>query len=225
MEIKTDAYKNEGMYLHFPNGDCLDLSQDTIKQLGEEYWNNPSKLPPSMRENEYFKTCEVFPYRGQNVFCSAMKPLLPFLEKINNFVSYDKVTAVYVDRMGHLHVSDTAINKALQYVVNMSFFEYCEDVKQYKEYFRGIIPFMDLSEAVSHLFLNIYWLNKADAGKINETIKKIHYNMTNTSKSCIKRLNLICKSDAFMNAYVHTHSIIELLSSHPGTMLEQYFQN
>lgn len=224
MEIKTEVYKKQGMYLLFTNGDTLDFSKENIKQLADEYWNNPLKLPSQIRENKIFKTCTVCPYRGQDVFCSAMKPLLPFLEKVENFVSYDKVTVIFIKDKDIMYVSDTTMQDALQYVTNMSIFEYCEDVKQYHKYFQGVIPLMDLKEAVSRIFMNIYWLNRGDSEIVNKIIDELNDHITVTSKSCVDRLNLMCKSDVFQNAYVKTHTLAMMLSFDINDTLEQYFK-
>jgi hypothetical protein len=225
ININRNIHQKEGMYLHFADGGFLDFSKDQVRNLAEEYWNNPSKLPPHIRENDAFKTCTVCPFTGQSVFCSAMKPLLPFLEKIDRFNSYDKVIAVYVKKEGLEYVSETNMQRALQYVTNMAIFEYCEDAKQYHIYFQGIEPLMDMSEAVSLLFLNIYWLNKGDRNKVISKINDMRHAVTVTSKSCVNRLNLMCKSDAFVNAYVRTHMLAEMLHINiVDALLEKYFQ-
>lgn len=223
--IAKEGRQPEGMYLHLPDGHILDFSQERVRLLAEEYWNNPDKLPQQVRQNDAFKTCTVCPFSGQNVFCSAIKPLLPFLEEIDRFNSYDKVTAVYATKEGLLHLSETNMQKALQYVTNMAIFEYCEDAKQYQVYFRGIEPFLEMGEAVSRLFLNIYWLHDGDRGKVAEIIDSLRYAVTVTSKNCVERLNLMCSKDAFINAYVRTHILSEMLvSGVVDASLEGYFK-
>jgi hypothetical protein len=220
-----DIHKNEGMYLHFSDNSFLDLSKDHVRNLADEYWNNPLKLPPHIRENNAFKTCAVCPFVGQDVFCSAMKPLLPFLEQMDSFNSYDKVTAVYVKQEGFEYVSETTMQGALQYVTNMAIFEYCEHAKQYRTYFQGIEPLMDMGEAVSRLYLNIYWLNEGDQEKVIKIIDEMRHVATITSKNCVKRLNLICKSDAFVNAYVRTYYFADMLRIKVvNGLLEAYFK-
>jgi hypothetical protein len=222
--VEKDMHKSAGMYLHFTDGGLIDLSKNQVRSLAEEYWNNPSKLPPHIRQDDAFRTCDVCPFKGQNVFCSAMKPLLPFLEEIEQFNSYDRVTAVYVKKQGLAYVSETNMQSALQYVTNMAIFEYCEDAKQYNVYFQGIEPFMELSEAVLRLFLNIYWLNRGDGEKVRTVIEEMRHAVTVTSKNCVGRLNLMCKSDAFINAYVKTHILSELLDVDMiEETLEEYF--
>ncbi len=224
LEIRTDAHKKEGLYLYFANGDSLSFLAEDIRQLADEWWNNPSKIPSHIKEKEDFKTCSICPYKGQNVFCSAVKPLLPVLEKVEKFLSHDKVTAVYVKREGVLQVSDTTMQNALQYIVNMSFFEYCEETKKYHEYFRSVTPFMTTNEAICHIFLSIYWLNKGDEAKTKKIIDQLNLDITNTTKSCVNRLRLICKSDAFMNAYVKTQASAEMLALNIEPTLEKYFE-
>jgi len=223
MEIKTDAYKKEGMYLHFANGDFFDLSVENIKRLGDEFWGSPEKLPVHIRCNDAFKTCTVCPYKGQDVFCSAMKPLLPFLEGIEKFASYDDVAAIYLNKYGVLSICETKVQAALQYVTNMSVFQYCESMKQYSRYFKGIAPFMTLEEVASRIFLNIYWLNKRNSDKLKQVIQQLCNDVTVTSESCIKRLRLMCHSDAFMNAYIETHIYPALLSINSEEVINKYF--
>jgi hypothetical protein len=223
MLIDIDHYYKEGMYLNWADGRILDLSKENVHRLADEYWNDPSKLPPHVRKDDALKTCSVCPFKGQSVLCSAIKPLLPFLEEIDRFNSYDDVTVVYVQRRGLVDVCETNMQNALQYVTNMSIFEYCEDAKQYRIYFQGIKPFMGLKETLPHLFLNIYWLNKGDWKKVHTVIDEIRYAVTVTSKNCVERLNLICKRDAFVNAYVKTHILADMLGVNFDEMLEKYF--
>jgi len=223
LDINFDDFQKEGIYLQFPDGSSMDFSKERIKQLADEYWNNPVKIPPHIREQENFKTCEVCPYKGQNVFCSAMKPLLPFLEEMEKFTSYDKVMVVYIAKEGILHASETTMQGAMQYVANMALFEYCEDTKQYKKYFTGITPLMDSKKAMCKIFLNIYWLSKGNSEKAKKILDDLNRDVTCTATSCVKRLNTICKSDVFMNAYVKTQTITDILSMSFETLLEKYF--
>lgn len=224
-DICIDTHKREGMYLHFTDGVLLDLSKERVQRLADEYWNNPAKLPLHIRQDNAFKTCDVCPFKGRSVFCSAIKPLLPFLEEMDKFRSFDKVTAVYVKKEGLAYISETAMQNALQYVTNMAVFEYCEKAKQYHIYFQGIEPFMDMSEARSRLFLNIYWLNKGDREKVGRLIDEMRHAVTVISKNCVERLNLLCKSDAFINAYIKTHTLAETLAiAGIDATLEEYFQ-
>lgn len=224
MNIKTENYKKKGMYLLFPDGHSIDLSEENIKRLGDEYWNDPAKLPPSIRHNDDFKTCTVCPFRGQDVLCSAIKPLLPFLEEMENFVSYDKVTAVYLREEGFLYVRDTQMQNALQYVTNMSTFQYCEDMKKYHKYFNGITPFMGSDEIVRAIFLNVYYLSGGNKGEMDRVIKELLFGMTVTGQGCVKRLNLMCKSDAFKNAYVKTQVYTMMLSALSEKDMGEFFE-
>ncbi len=122
MQIDTEACEKEGMYLYFSNGESMDLSLETIKRVSEEIWNDPTLLPPQMRAHVDFKVCTVCPFRGKDILCSAMKPLLPFLEQVDKFVSWDRATAVYVHKNGEITISETDLQRALQYITNMSLF-------------------------------------------------------------------------------------------------------
>ncbi len=62
MNINTEDYKKEGLYLHFSDGGFLDISRERIEKLGEEYWHDPRRLPESIRDHHDFKTCTVCPF-------------------------------------------------------------------------------------------------------------------------------------------------------------------
>jgi len=224
MLINLDGYDKEGLYLILTDGGFLDLSKERVRLLADEYWNNPAKLPPHVRQHDVFKTCSVCPFKGQSVFCSAMKPLLPFLEEMDRFNSFDRVTAVYVKKKGVVKISETNMQTALQYVTNMAVFEYCEDAKQYLMYFKGIEPLMDMKETLSRLFMNIYWINGGNWQKAQAVIEEMRYAITVTSKNCVERLNLMCNSDAFVNAYVKTHILAEMLRMNIDETLGEYFR-
>ncbi len=211
--IDLSSFKREGLYLFLENGRFLDFSKDRIKELGDEYWSNPDKLPEAIRKDERFKTCTICPYHGQNVFCSAMKPLLPFLEELEAFKSFDNVFAVCVDKNGMIYASRTTLQRALQYVSNMALFEYCEDAKKYRPYFKGIHPFMDINDAVAIIFLNLYCLHAGDRTKIDARLKEITDAVKVTSASCINRLRTMCHSDSFINSYIMTHTFADAFSS------------
>jgi hypothetical protein len=220
MNIDLSVKRSDGLHLYCANGDYLNLSCDNIKQLADEWWNNPEKIPEHIRQNDHFKTCEVCPYRGKNVFCSAMKPLLPFLEALNKFSSYDTATAIYVKDGILICASDVPMQNALQYVVNLALFEYCEDAKQFRKYFQGITPFMAADEVARIIFQNVYCQYKGDKDKVQAEIEKMNYDITNTTTSCVKRLNVLCSSDAFMNAYIGTQATVALMLARLHKYLE-----
>jgi hypothetical protein len=223
MDIKFEACQKDGIYLFFSDGTSIDFSKERIKALGDDYWSDPEKLPKAVREHEDFKTCSVCPYRGQNVFCSAMKPLLPFLEEMERFESHSTVAAVHV-RSGQIrYIPATSMQHALKYVTSMALLEYCEDAKVHYKYFRGIDPFMSTKEAGCRLFMNIFWLHQGDRPKVEETLKEIHHSMLVTAKNCVKRLNLMCKSDVFMNAFILSEGFLAVLSMDPDDLLKEYF--
>jgi hypothetical protein len=220
MKIDNNLYRDEGMYVHCENGTVFDFSLNNIEILANEYWNNPDKLSNEIRNDALFKTCSVCPYRGQDVLCSAVKPLLPFLENLNDFKSFDPVTVVFRDSNGVVSIKDTDMQNALQYLTNMSVFQYCEDMKRYREYYFGIIPLRSTQENVQTLLLNIFWKSDGDREKTRSTIKELQKAIDITTRNCIERINLICRSDAFKNAYVKTHILGTLIAGHSNKFLE-----
>ncbi|MFC1596299.1 hypothetical protein ACFL4D_03375, partial [Candidatus Margulisiibacteriota bacterium] len=109
-------------------------------------------------------------------------------------------------------------------MTNMAIFEYCENAKQYHVYFKGITPFMKLKDAVRNIYMNIYWIHHGNRKNIDHVIKKMAYDLTLTTSSCVKRLGTMCKNDAFMNAYARTQSASLILSFHDSETLENYLK-
>jgi len=210
--IRKDRHETEGLYLYAEGGVFFDLSRVRIQRLAEAYWNDPAKLSPSVRQDDAFQACDVCPFKGHNALCSAMKPLLPFLEEMDRFHSYDKVTAVYVPKRGLEYVADTTMQTALQYVTNMGIFEYCEGAKRYHQYFYGIDPFLNMNENLARLFLNVYWLKRGNQNQIDELIGEMQAVIKVISGNSIKRLAVMCKSDVFINAYIKTYYFVEMLT-------------
>jgi len=173
MKIDNNLYKDEGMYVHCENSTVFDFSLKNVEALADEYWNNPEKLSSEIKHDELFKTCSVCPYRGKDVLCSAIKPLLPFLDNLNDFKSFDPVTVVFRDTGKVLSIKDTDMQNALQYLTDMSVFQYCEDMKRYREYYSGIRPLRSTSENVQTLLLNIFWKSNGDKEQMRNTIKEL----------------------------------------------------
>ncbi len=210
--IDATAYPEEGMYLHCQDGTFFDFSVTHISRMAAALWNDPAKLSPEIRQNELFKTCAVCPYRGQDVLCSAIKPLLPFLENVERFKSCDRATVVYRDARGVVSSQDADMQKALQYLTDMSVFQYCEDMKGYKKYFTGIRPLLSTQDNVQRLLLNVFWCNQGDKEAAKQAMAEVQQAIDVITKNCVNRLHLMCHSDAFKNAYINTHIIGELIA-------------
>ena len=220
MNIDTRSYLEEGMYLHCENGAFFDFSVSNVATLSDEYWDDTSKLAIDLRQDENFKTCSVCPYRGEDVMCSSIKPILPFLENLTDFHSFDRVTVIYRDTNHILSTQETDMQTALQYLTNMSVFQYCEDMKSYNQYFKGINPLQPFEENVQTVLLNIFWQCKGDKQQTKKVSGEVQKAIDITSRNCIKRIRLLCKNDAFMNAYVKTHAIGTFLSMSADKLAE-----
>jgi len=74
--IDLSSCSGEGLYLLFADGRFMNFSKECVKEVSDRYWSDPSKLPEHTHQDPNFRTCSICPYRGQNAFCSAMKPVL-----------------------------------------------------------------------------------------------------------------------------------------------------
>jgi hypothetical protein len=66
-------------------------------------------------------------------------------------------------------------------------------------------------EVATRVYLNMYWLHNGNLEEIKEMIKRFREELKVSSTNQVKRLNLVCKNDAFVNAFVNTQLVTEFL--------------
>ena len=57
----------------------------------------------------------------------------------------------------------------------------------------------------------MYWLRKGNLEEIKEMIKRFGEELKVSSANQVRGLNLVCKNDAFLNAFVNTQFVTQLL--------------
>jgi hypothetical protein len=66
-------------------------------------------------------------------------------------------------------------------------------------------------EVAARVYLNMYWLHRGNLEEIRRMIKRFGEELRVSSTNQVKRLNLVCKNDAFMNAFVNTELVTQFL--------------
>jgi len=84
-------------------------------------------------------------------------------------------------------------------------------LQKYWKYYYGIIPIMGGREVATRVYLNMYWLHKGNLEEIKEMLKRFGEELRVSSTNQVKRLNLVCKNDAFVNAFVNTQLVTQFL--------------
>lgn len=208
-----DDFSEEGLYLFFPDGTKLDLTKGNIEAASEAFWRDTSKISPEMKKAIDFQKCSFCPRKSKEDICDAIRPVLPFLERVEQYLSYDQVTAVY--KTGHdgmIHVRKTSMQKAFQYISFLSLLRYNMVLRKYWKYYYGIIPLMSGEEVAVRVYLNMYWQHRGNKEDISRVISSFSEELRVSSDNQIKRLNLITKSDVLMNAFANTQAVSEFLS-------------
>ncbi len=223
IHLTLSDYKQKGLYLLFKDSTRLILTENEIENISRKFWEDPAKIPPEVREAADFKLCPICPEKKHEGLCYALQPVLPFLEVIDKYASYDRVTAVFKGDDEELHLSDTTMSTALQYISILSLMYYCRVGRKYWRYYFGVNPFAGISEMRNRLYLNIYWLHKGDLKEIENSINKFKDEIKLTTQSQVKRMRLICKNDAFVNAFANTHIATEILSVDMEEALKKSF--
>ncbi|MFH1848392.1 MAG: hypothetical protein ABH825_04160 [Candidatus Omnitrophota bacterium] len=225
INLRINDYAQQGLYLTLKDSKKIALTREHIEKSASEYWSNPDKIPRNVKSAVDFQRCSFCPLKGKDEFCDAIRPVLPFLDVIDDYVSFDEVMAVYKEDKGRLlHVADTTMQEALRYMSLLSLMQYCRIGRVYWKYYMGIIPLIGGKEAAVRMYLNMYWAHKGNKEEIKSVISKFNGEIRVTSQNQVKRLSMICKSDAFMNAFVSTQAATEFLDMDIEKALESAFR-
>ena len=212
VNLRLSDFEKEGLYLLFPDSTKLELTKENIEKVTDSYWQDLTKIPEDKRKAIGFQKCYFCPHKNKEDICDSIRPVLPFLDIIDKYVSYDKVIAVYKGNEDKLvHVRATTMQDALKYVSILSLLRYNLVLQKYWKYYYGIIPIMRGKEVATRVYLNMYWLHKGNLEEIKEMIRRFGEELRVSSANQVRRLNLVCKNDAFVNAFVNTQLVTQFL--------------
>jgi hypothetical protein len=221
--LRLSDFEKEGLYLLFPDSTKLELTKENIENVTERYWLDPTKIPEDKRKAIEFQKCYFCPHRDKEDLCDSIRPVLPFLDIIDRYVSYDEVIAVYKGNEDKLvHIKATTMQDALKYVSTLSLLRYNLVLQKYCKYYYGIIPIMSGREVATRVYLNMYWVHKGNLEEINEVIKRFGEELKVSSTNQVRRLNLVCKNDAFLNAFVNTQLVAQILIHIEGILTKSF---
>jgi len=223
IDLRLSDFEKEGLYLLFPDSTRLELTKENIEKVTESYWHDLAKIPEDMRKAIDFQKCYFCPHKNQEDICDSIRPMLPFLDVVDQYMSYDKVIAVYKGNEDRLvHVKETTMQDALKYVSILSLLRYNLVLRKYWKYYYGIIPITGGREVAVRVYLNMYWLHKGNLEEIKGMIKRFGEELRVSSTNQVKRLNLVCKNDAFVNAFVNTQLVTQFLVNIEGILTKSF---
>jgi len=211
-QILLDQCGAKGLYLLFDDSVMVSLTKENIEKASTEFWLDSARISDDVKEAAELQRCNFCPLKKIGGLCDAIRPTIPFLDDIDKYLSHNQVTAVYSDGRNNLTINKTTMQEALKYLSVLSLMYYCRVGRSYWRYFLGIIPTMTPEQIAFRLYLNFYYLNKGKPRLVKKTLSKFHDQIFITSGNQVKRMNLICKNDVFMNAFVNTQLITEILS-------------
>lgn len=222
-DFRLADFEKEGLYLLFPDSTRLELTKENIERVTDRYWQDPTKIPKDKRKAIEFQRCYFCPHKNKEDICDSIRPMLPFLDIVDQYISYDKIIAVYKGSEDKLvHVKATTMQDALKYVSILSLLRYNLVLQKYWRYYYGIIPIMGGREVAIRVYLNMYWLHKGNPEEIKEMIKRFGEELRVSSTNQVKRLNLVCKNDAFVNAFVNTQLVTQFLVNIEGILTKSF---
>lgn len=217
-EIRTflESHHDAGLSLLFDDGHEVNLTYDTVRVAAKRLEQDLEAIPPDRRAAAEFSPCRVCPARETAIMCHALPAILPFLDALNPYQSYQPLTVVYVGRdtedgNGVLHMRRTTLQRALQYIAMESVLGYCELGRLYFKYFSGIIPFSSAEAIAERIYANIMLAENGNLAAVSAIIDSMRENLGVTMQCQIKRVRLVSQSDVFVNAFINLHTALELL--------------
>ena len=113
MRFRLSDYEQPGLYLELDNGSRLTLTQKNIERITMEYWMDPEKIPKNVKDAVEFQRCTFCSLKGKKDLCDALRPILPLLDVVDNYNSFDRTTAIYKgDDENLFHSSYTTMQRA-----------------------------------------------------------------------------------------------------------------
>jgi hypothetical protein len=205
--LDIDAFPEPGLYLLFPDGHRLDLTDEVIIAATRRFLADAQRLPPEVKAAAEFQLCSICPKRETAEICHAIMATLPFIDAVDRYLSYDSVTAVFRARGSDiLHVSRTTMQEAIKYLAMLSVMHYCEVGRKFFPYFRGVNPLMPSEDIATQVFRNLYFDCRGNEDGIRAIINRMQTEIRVTTRCQMDRLRLICHNDVFLNALVAVHS-------------------
>lgn len=201
-----------GLYLLWPDGNRMGLTRAYIDSCTQRMLADPYSIPLSVRAAAAYRPCDICPERDQAVICHAIMPVLPFLAEVDRYLSYDRVTAVYREEGSDiLNVVETTMHEALKFICILSVIQYCEVGHQYQPYFARVNPLMPPDDLAAAVYRNIFLEAQGDRERVAVTILRMREELLHTTRCQMARVKLVCQQDAFLNAYVSTYVVIQIL--------------
>lgn len=207
----VEAIAEPGIYFAFDNQKTFAFTKKNVSEMAERYWQSPHLISEQVKNSFKFKRCGICP-KDNSTMCDSVQGLLPIVEMLDKFPSFEKVKAVYYRSDSHPYlIKDTDLQHALAYLGLESITEACVVTKQFKAYFEDIFPFMPVKQVARQIFVNIFFTCKGDLNLTRQKVEELNEITHITTQNKIKRLGMIVKSDAFLNTISNLSMPIQLL--------------
>jgi len=217
-------FKAKGLYLLLENDGIIEITNEAICKTAESSQYKSIEQIFEIKRNKKLGRCPFCPLYGNENICDSMKILAPFIDTIDKNHSFDNVICVYRGENDQLyHLGQTDFQNALKYCVILILTEYCEFGKKYKKYFHRIVPIADFTDMAIQLYMNIYCLNRGNRKEIKKIVKEMSLWVSETIKEQKERLGMVCKNDAFLNAFAGVQTAVELQTLDMRKLIQREF--
>ena len=206
------AIKEPGLYLYFEDGSHLALTREVIEAKAKQVMADPKMIPATARAAPAFRPCSICPKRKSADECHALGPAYAFLAELDQYISHDRVTAVYRSAdSGHVSEAETSMQRALQYIAIICLMEHCEIGLKYAGYFKGVDPLMDPQQIAGQVYTNIARELGDDDQAVERLIHSMQGEIYHTTRCQVDRLRLVSRSDSVINAFINALTVTDFL--------------
>lgn len=223
-----DRYANlepDVLHLFFENGEKITFSPEQILDRAKSAWQSPELFPDEIKGAVEMEACDVCPLKGSVDLCHAIFPILHFLDAFEQHPSYERVTIAMINgETKAVQIQETSVQEALQPISILSLTSYCEVGHKYHELFYGVDPFLSPDEFVIRLAMNAFWLAQGNRELATERLKKLFEELEVTIHCQLKRISLITKGDAFLNAFVRMNILTKRLYARGFALVDKAFE-
>ena len=204
----------KGLYIFLPDDSEISITREFIEEFAQNFLNNPSFVQAELKQMADYQNCHICPLQSvEGSFCRALQPVLPLIERLDQFQSFDPVMIVHKGhRPDMLLVAHTSLQRALSHITTLSLMYYCETGRKHWKYFFGASPMMPLARLASRIYLNIYFDCKGKEEDIDKKLDKFIDEIKCIGDCIIKRLRLFCQSDPLLNAFASVRNLAEYLN-------------
>ncbi len=196
-----EGLPDEGLYLLLPDGQELSLHRDNVESCAQKMWDDPDLIPPPMKKDLRVLRCGFC--SETNGMCNSLRIILPQIQILHKYQSFDKVNVAIKTNERITYYPEIEFQRALMFLVNMSFLNYCTVTRNIGPYLEGATALMSPMDIAKLLVSNVLAKTQGDMKAAKQVLVYLSSLVDITTHNKLDRLAQLTKSDVISNAMVN----------------------